>query len=112
MAAAGRRCPMSFASPNARAVAGDDVALRAAIEGVSAAFAALGRVFLCVDARFRVLHASALLDQLIGHGAAEAARGVPVADLLGTELFGSAGSLRQLLLAGERREGWRSMLTI
>jgi DNA-binding NtrC family response regulator len=103
---------MTFGGPSAGTLAEEDVALRAAIEGVSAAFAALGRVFLCVDAGFRVLHASSLLDQLIGRGAAEAARGVPVADLLGPELFGSAGTLRQLLLAGERREGWRSTLTI
>jgi DNA-binding NtrC family response regulator len=84
----------------------DDVALRAAIEGVSAAFASLGRVFLCVDAGFRVLHASSLLDRLSGRGTAE------VADLLGPELFGPSGTLRHLLLAGERREGWRSMLTV
>jgi DNA-binding NtrC family response regulator len=90
----------------------DDLAARAAIEGVSAAFASLGRVFLCVDTGFRVLHASSLLDQLIGRGAAAAAAGRPVADLLGAELFGPSGTLRQLLLAGERREGWRSMLTV
>jgi DNA-binding NtrC family response regulator len=90
----------------------DDVALRAAIEGVSAAFASLGRVFLCVDAGFRVLHASSLLDRLSGRGTAEAARGRSVADLLGPELFGPSGTLRHLLLAGERREGWRSMLTV
>jgi transcriptional regulator with GAF, ATPase, and Fis domain len=84
----------------------------AAIEGVSAAFASLGRVFLCVDNAFRVVHASSLLDRLIGPGAADEAAGRPLADLLGTELFGPAGTLRQLLLAGERREGWRSMLTV
>jgi DNA-binding NtrC family response regulator len=79
---------------------------------VSSAFASLGRVFLCVDRGFRVLHASSLLDRLIGEGAAAAASGRPVADMLGTELFGPSGTLRQLLLAGERREGWRSMLTV
>ena len=89
-----------------------DLALRAAIEGVSAAFASLGRVFLCVDKGFHVLHASSLLDRLIGRGSAEAARGRPVAELLGAELFGPSGTLRQLLLAGERREGWRSTLTL
>jgi transcriptional regulator with PAS, ATPase and Fis domain len=89
-----------------------DQALRFAIDGVSAAFASLGRVFLCIDAGFRVLHASSLLDRLIGRGTAETARGRPVADLLGPELFGPSGTLRQLLLAGERREGWRSMLTV
>jgi DNA-binding NtrC family response regulator len=90
----------------------EDLALRAAIEGVSAAFASLGRVFLCLDSRFQVLHASSLLDGLIGSGSAGAARGRPVAELLGAELFGPSGTLRQLLLAGERREGWRSILTV
>ena len=61
-----------------------DLALSAAIEGVSAAFASLGRVFLCVDDRFQVLHASSLLDRLIGRGAAAAARGRPVSELLGS----------------------------
>ena len=69
-----------------------DVASRAAIEGVSAAFASLGRVFLCVDSRFQVLHASSLLDRLIGRGAAAEARGRPVAELLGAELFGPSGT--------------------
>jgi DNA-binding NtrC family response regulator len=87
-------------------------ALRAAVEGVSAAFASLGRVFLCADANFCVVHASSLLDRLIGRGTADTARGRPLAELLGVELFGPAGTLRQLLLAGERREGWRSTLTI
>jgi DNA-binding NtrC family response regulator len=91
---------------------GTNLALRAAIEGVSAAFASLGRVFLCVDRRFQVLHASSLLDRLVGRGAAAAACERPVAELLGEELFGPSGTLRQLLLAGERREGWRSMLTV
>jgi DNA-binding NtrC family response regulator len=89
-----------------------DPALRAAIQGVSSAFASLGRVFLCVDREFRILHASSLLDRLIGAGAADSVVGRPAADLLGAELFGASGTLRQLLLAGERREGWRSTLTV
>jgi len=91
---------------------GNDLLLRSAIEGVSAAFASLGRVFLCVDNGFRVVHASSLLDRLIGRGASDEAVGKPLAELLGADLFGPAGTLRQLLLAGERREGWRSMLTV
>ena len=91
---------------------GNDLLLQSAIEGVSAAFASLGRVFLCVDHGFRVVHASSLLDRLIGRGASDDARGKPLAELLGADLFGPAGTLRQLLLAGERREGWRSMLTV
>jgi DNA-binding NtrC family response regulator len=90
----------------------DPVVLNAALAGVSSAFASLGRVFFCVDASFHVLHASSNLDQLLGEGAAQRAVERPLADLLGSELFGPAGTLRQLLLAGERREGWRASLTV
>jgi DNA-binding NtrC family response regulator len=90
----------------------DPTALAAALGGVSSAFASLGRVFFCVDASFHVLHASSHLDRLIGAGAAERAKGRPLQDLLGSELFGPSGTLRHLLLAGERREGWRSSLEV
>ena len=83
-----------------------------AVAGVSAAFGSLGRVFLCADKSFRVLHASSHLDRLIGAGASDQASGQSLSELLGADLFGPAGTLRQLLLAGERREGWRSMLTV
>ena len=46
----------------------------------------------------------------MGEGAATAARGRPIEDLLGDDLFGSNGALRQALLSGERREGWRATL--
>jgi DNA-binding NtrC family response regulator len=36
--------------------------------------------------------------------------GNPVESVLGEELFGPNGPLRQALLAGERREGWRAFL--
>ncbi|MBP6704292.1 MAG: sigma 54-interacting transcriptional regulator [Vicinamibacteria bacterium] len=84
----------------------------AAVAGVSAAFGSLGRVFLCADKSFRVVHASSHLDRLIGPGASDQASGQTLSELLGADLFGPAGTLRQLLLAGERREGWRSMLTV
>ncbi len=77
---------------------------------VSAAFGALGRAFLCLDDRFSVLHASSVLDDLLGPGAARNAEERPAQDLLGAELFGPAAPLRQALLAGERREGWRAAL--
>jgi DNA-binding NtrC family response regulator len=89
-----------------------DPALDAAIAGVSSAFASLGRVFFCADASFHVLHASSHLDRMLGPGAAARATGRPLQDIFGPELFGSAGTLRQLLLAGERREGWRASLTV
>jgi len=90
----------------------DEAALSAALAGVSSAFASLGRVFLCVDASFHLLHASSNLDHMVGSGAAQRAEGRALADILGSELFGPAGTLRQLLLAGERREGWRSSLAV
>jgi DNA-binding NtrC family response regulator len=90
----------------------EEAALNAALAGVSSAFASLGRVFFCVDASFHVLHASSHLDHLMGPGAARRAERRPLADLLDTDLFGPSGTLRQLLLAGERREGWRSTLAV
>jgi len=82
----------------------------AAFGAVSVAFRSLGRVCMALDAELRIIHVSGALDDLAGAGAAEAWRGRPVADLLGAELFGPAGPLRQALQAGERREGWRAWL--
>jgi len=82
----------------------------AAWSGVSAAFAAFGRVFLCLDRGFRVVHASYVLDDLLGRGAAAAVAGRPVDDLVAGGLFAPGGALRQALEAGERREGWRAVL--
>ena len=84
----------------------------AAWMGVSAAFAALGRVFVCVDHEFRVIHASWTLDDVLGDGAAVAAEGRPLEELMGDELFGPGGTLRAALLAGERREGWRATVSL
>ncbi len=80
----------------------------AAWQGVSAAFAALGRVFICLDDRFRVIHASVTLEDILGAGSSRLAEGRPIEELLGAELFGPSGVLRGALEAGERREGWRA----
>jgi len=85
---------------------------QAAWQGVSAAFAALGRAFLCLDDRLTVLHASAALDRILGPGAASAVEGRRMEALLGHELFGEGGQLRAALAAGERREGWRGYLSL
>jgi DNA-binding NtrC family response regulator len=90
----------------------EDFLARAAFAGVSAAFASLGRIFLCLDPGFRVVHASSLLDSLLGRGTAESVAGREVAELLGQDLFGESGTLRQILLSGERREGWRGLLSV
>ena len=86
--------------------------LLAALGAVGSAFASLGRVLICVDQGFRVLHASAHIEEVVGTGAAERASGLALSDLLGADLFGPAGVLRQLLRANERREGWRATLTV
>ena len=99
-------------SETAPASTADEPAVRAALAAVASAFASLGRVFFCADASFRVLHSSSQLDRLLGPGAALHCEGQPLSGLLGEELFGAAGTLRQLLLAGERREGWRSSFTV
>ncbi len=78
--------------------------------GVSAAFAAFGRVFLCLDRGFRVVHASYVLDELLGPGAAAAAAERPIDELVGGGLFAAGGALRVALDAGERREGWRAVM--
>jgi len=84
----------------------------AAFSAVSTAFGSLGRVCMGLDADFAIRHVSGALDGLLGPGAAAAWKGRPVSDLLGAELLGPGGALRQALLAGERREGWRAWLRV
>src|SRR5579859_5173438 len=82
----------------------------AALHGITRALASVGRAFICLDPSFTILHASHLLDQFLGHGASKALCGRPVEELLGSELFGPRGPLRQALLDGQMREGWRATL--
>lgn len=83
---------------------------RAALHGITRALASVGRAFVCLDPSFHIVHASHLLDELLGAGTASNLRGQPVDELLGVELFGSSGPLRQALLNGQMREGWRATL--
>ncbi len=85
-------------------------ASREAFEAVTSAFASLGRVCLALDQRFQIRHLSPMLDGLLGDGAARRYEGCAAEALLGSELFGAAGSIREALLAGERREAWRAWL--
>ena len=82
----------------------------AVFAAVNAAFGSLGRICMALDADFRARHVSQLLDTILGPGAASRMQGMPVEDVLGPELFGPSGTLRQALLAGEKREGWRAFL--
>jgi DNA-binding NtrC family response regulator len=82
----------------------------AALHGITRALASVGRAFVCLDPAFRIVHASHLLDELLGPGTSGSLRGRLVEDLLGSELFGPSGALRQSLLNGQMREGWRATL--
>jgi len=82
----------------------------AALHGITRALASVGRAFICLDPSFTILHASDLLDSFLGPGASKGLCGRPVEELLGVELFGPRGPLRQALLEGQMREGWRATL--
>ncbi len=89
----------------------ENVLTEAALHGITWALASVGRAFVCLDPDFRILHASHLLDRFLGEGASKAVCGRPVEELLGAELFGARGPLKQALLDGQMREGWRATLT-
>jgi len=89
-----------------------DQQTRVALVGVTRAFSSIGRAFICLDSRFRIVHASQMLDKLLGEGSAAHLFGRVITDLLGDDLFGTDGPLRCALLAGERREGWRGTLRL
>ncbi len=82
------------------------------MHAVSGLFESLGRALICLDEEFRIVHASDGLDGLAGPGAQHAIVGRPAESILGPELFGPKGSLRQALEAGERREGWGASLVL
>jgi transcriptional regulator with GAF, ATPase, and Fis domain len=90
-------------------LSGPDKVRDAAFAAVNAAFGSLGRVCMALDARFCIRHVSERLDTLLGCGAASRVHGQPIEALLGPELFGPDGPLRQALLAGGKREGWRAV---
>jgi len=81
-----------------------------ALYGVTRVLASVGRAFVCLDSDFRIVHASYLLDDLMGSGISRALVGRGIEELLGADLFGSRGPLREALLEGQRREGWRATL--
>lgn len=106
---------MSTANPALSSFGGtesfENALTEAALHGITWALASLGRAFVCLDPEFRILHASHLLDRYLGEGASKALSGRPVEELLGAELFGPRGPLKQALLDGQMREGWRATLT-
>jgi two-component system, NtrC family, response regulator HydG len=89
-----------------------DQLTHAALAGVTRALASIGRAFICLDMQFRIVHASKMLDKLLGEGTSEGLPGRVITEVLGDDLFGPNGPLREALLAGERREGWRGTLQL
>lgn len=102
--------PVSDVLPQLACEPGMNPLTEAALHGITRALASVGRAFVCLDPSFRILHVSNLLNSFLGEGAASALRGRPVEELLGDDLFGPSGPLRQALLAGQMREGWRASL--
>ncbi len=82
----------------------------AALHGITRALASVDRAFICLDPSFSILHASHLLDRFLGDGVSKEICGRQVEELLGAELFGPRGPLRQALLDGQKREGWRATM--
>jgi DNA-binding NtrC family response regulator len=87
-----------------------NVLTEAALHGITRALASVGRAFICLDPSFRIVHVSNLLNDFLGQNVADRLPGRPVEELLGEDLFGPGGQLRQALLDGQRREGWRATL--
>jgi transcriptional regulator with PAS, ATPase and Fis domain len=73
-------------------------------------FEALGRILVVLDRDFRVIRASQTLDDLAYPGAAAAAMGRPIEELVGARLFGPSDTLREALERGLREEGRRAIL--
>ena len=84
----------------------------AAMSAVSAVLDSFQRVLICLDKEFRVVHASTSLTALIGDAAVQLLDGKPVHALLGEDLFGRGGALRDVLEKGELREGWRATVRV
>src|SRR5947208_13839660 len=88
---------------------GDDAITAAALSAVSAVFRSIGRVWICLDRDFHVVHASPLLQRVTGVLPFDIV-GQPIGDFLGPELFRAGGTLRGLLEKGEVREGWQAAI--
>jgi len=91
--AASTRSKSAGASPNVSSPL--DSVRNAGWAAVSAAFGSLGRFCMALDGEFLVLHTSERLDEL-----------------LGADLFGPDGALRQALMEQRKCEGWRATLRL
>ncbi|MBI5168445.1 MAG: sigma 54-interacting transcriptional regulator [Candidatus Eisenbacteria bacterium] len=80
------------------------------VRAMSGVFESLGRAIVCVDASFRIVHASDGLDAIAGEGTARAISGRTLEETFGSALFGQDSPMRDALARGERREGWSATL--
>ncbi len=71
--------------------------------------AALGRVYMVANAELRVVEFSARLPEILGRSAQQLV-GAPLEEVLGEEVTGSDGVVREVLRSGRRREGLRVFL--
>ena len=78
---------------------------------VGAVLDSFRRTLICLDRSFRIVHTSPSLRRMFDEASA-ALTGTPVEEVLGRELFGPAGILRQALQQGEVREGWRASIRL
>ena len=79
-------------------------------EAVAAAFGALGRVVLLLDAELHVVRTSPQLDSLVCQGTAERIVGKPVGALLGSRLFQVGEEVHRAISSGNRVEGRRAFI--
>ena len=82
----------------------------AVFSAMSSAFGSLGRGLVCLNRGFEIVHVSRVISDLLGEPLASSLAGLPASSLLGSELFGPGGSMRQGLLRGERQEGWHAVV--
>ncbi|HSM03293.1 MAG TPA: sigma 54-interacting transcriptional regulator [Longimicrobiales bacterium] len=93
-----------------RPLGGEADAACAARAAIDTLMDGLGRFFVAVDSEFRIRGFSDRLPSVLGRTPGSL-QGLPLADLLGGELFGPTGELRRAVAEGRRKEGWRAHLT-
>ncbi|HEX9107188.1 MAG TPA: sigma 54-interacting transcriptional regulator, partial [Longimicrobiales bacterium] len=89
----------------------DGRACTAAPPELDSLLGSLGRSYVVLDGSWRILGLSERLAGLLGTST-DALRGQPAERVFGSELFGEGAALREAVLSGRRREGWRAVLAL
>ena len=90
---------------------GADATKEAIWAGLDAMMAALGRGAVLVDRSFLIRRASSVFSSVVGRPV-EGLLGQPLASLLGDDVLAEDGLFRTALASGERREGWRALVSL